>query len=403
MSDTAQGSAPATSWEDPDSEATDRRITDEGVAKLRSRLGAYYKCGPYRTEITEDDLRNFTVSHGDWNPLFFDPEYGRTTRFGTQIAHPCFTDVVKHHTAAAIGALPGIHTFHAGNDLEFFRPVRVGDVIGPTFRPWRSVDKQGTFAGRMVTQDMEIVFRNQHDELVGVAHGNVFRVVREQARKRGKYEKQQKEPYSQEQLEQIWDLVDNEEVRGDRPRYWEHVQVGDEVGPIVRGPLRTVEISFRNWFGAGNLTGAGGMTYGGHYYQFEEYLRRPGYAEVEETTGVMDHPHRGHWEDSFARKIGVPGIYDVAVQRTAWLSTLATNWCGDDGWLRRIWCEFRKFNVEGDTTWITGKVVRKWIEGRQHLVEIEIESLNQRGESSTPGGAWVVLPSVHPGSYVPGV
>ncbi|MGZ3318596.1 MAG: glycoside hydrolase N-terminal domain-containing protein, partial [Isosphaeraceae bacterium] len=75
----------------------------------------------------------------------------------------------------------------------------------------------------------------------------------------------------------------------------------------------------------------GGMVYGGHYYQFEEYLRRPGLAEVEEGTGVMDHPHRGHWEESFARKIGVPGVYDIAVQRTAWMTTLMTNWAGDAG------------------------------------------------------------------------
>src|SRR5690606_32040565 len=82
----------------------ERRITDEGVAELRSRLGAYYKSGPYRIEITDDDLRNFAISHGDWNPLFIDPDYGRGTRYGSHIAHPCFTDVVKHHTAAAIGA-----------------------------------------------------------------------------------------------------------------------------------------------------------------------------------------------------------------------------------------------------------------------------------------------------------
>ena len=160
-------------------------------------------------------------------------------------------------------------------------------------------------------------------------------------------------------------------------------------------------ISFRNWFGGGVLTGAGGMTYGGHYYQFEEYMRRPGYAEEEEETGVPDHPHRGHWEEAFTRKIGVPGIYDIAVQRTAWITTLFTNWVGDDGWVRRSWCEFRRFNVEGDTTWITGTVTRKWIEGRTHLVEIAVQSLNQRGESSTPGGGWVILPSRDSDYFVP--
>ena len=154
---------------------------------------------------------------------------------------------------------------------------------------------------------------------------------------------------------------------------WKTSTVGDTLGPIVRGPLRVVEISFRNWAGGGVLTGAGGMAYGGHYYQFEEYLRRPGMAEVEEGTGVMDHPHRGHWEESFARKIGVPGIYDIAVQRTAWMTTLMTNWAGDDGWVRSVNSQFRFFNVEGDTTWLhgTGRPA-SGSKRNLHIVDIDI-------------------------------
>ena len=380
----------------------ERKITDADVEEMRSRIGAYYRSGPYRLDVSSDDIRNHALSNGDANPLYIDPDYGASTRFGGHVGAPTYVDMVKHYTAAAVGGLPGIHAFHAGNDIEFFRPVRAGDVIGPTYRPSRVEDKEGKFAGRMVAVDMEIMYRNQRDQLVAIAHGNIFRLVREQARKRGKYDAQQKEPYSQAQLEKIWDLYDSEEIRGPKPRYWEEVEIGEVLGPIVRGPLRVVEISFRNWFGGGRLTGAGGMTYGGHYYQFEEYVRRPGYAEEEETTGVPDHPHRGHWEPAFARKIGVPGIYDIAVQRTAWIATLLTNWMGDDGWLRRVWCEFRRFNVEGDTTWMTGKVVGKRVDGRSHLVEIEVESVNQRGEHSTPGGGWVILPSHDTQSWVPG-
>lgn len=378
-----------------------REITDEAIAAMRTRVGAYYRSGPYRIDISSDDIVNHARSNGDLNPLFVDPSYGPATRYRSQIAAPTYLDMVKHYTAAAVGGLPGIHAFHAGNDIDFFRPVRPGDTIGPTFRPWKVEEKEGAFAGRMVATDMEILYRNQRDEAVAIAHGNVFRVVRERAAARGKYSEQRKEPYTLEQLERIWELYDAEEVRGPEPRYFEDVEVGDVIGPIVRGPLRVVEISFRGWFGGGRLTGAGGMTYGGHYYQFEEYMRRPGYAEHEEATGVPDHPHRGHWEEAFTRKIGVPGIYDVAVQRTAWLTTLLTNWAGDAGWVRRVWCEFRKFNVEADTTWITGKVVGKRVKGTVHLIEIEIDSVNQRGESSTPGGGWVILPSRHAESFVP--
>ena len=323
-------------------------------------------------------------------------------RFGGVIAPPTYVDVIKHYTATAIGGLPGVHAFHVGNSVEFFAPVRPGDVIGPTFRPWKMAEKSGKFAGRMIAVDCEITYRNQRDELVAIGHGEIFRVVRETARSRGKYADQQKQPYTQEQLEEIWKVAESETVRGAQARYWEDVQVGDKIGPIVRGPLRVMEISFRNWHGGGLLTGAGGMVYGGHYFQFEEYLRRPGLAEVEEGTGVMDHPHRGHWEEAFARKIGVPGIYDIAVQRTAWMTTLMTNWCGDAGWVRSVNSQFRFFNVEGDTSWITGTVTGKRVEGKLHFIDIDIQIVNQREEVSTTGGGSVILPTRAAGSFVPG-
>ena len=377
-------------------------ITDEGIADLQERLGAYYQSGPYRLVVTADDIRANAVANGDLNPLFNDAEYAAKSRFGSLIAPPTYVDLVKHYTATGIGGLPGVHAFHVGNAVEFFAPVRPGDVIGPTYRPWKLSEKAGKFAGKMVSIDCEIVYRNQRDELVAVAHGEVFRVVRESARNRGKYANQKKEPYTLEQLEQIWKVAQNEEVRGNVPRYWEDVQVGEALGPIVRGPLRVVEISFRNWAGGGLLTGAGGMVYGGHFYQFEEYLRRPGLAEVEENTGVMDHPHRGHWEESFARKIGVPGVYDIAVQRTAWMTTLMTNWVGDEGWVRSVNSQFRLFNVEGDTSWVTGNVTGKRVEGNLHIIDIEISCTNQRGEVSTTGSGSTILPARAAGAVVPG-
>jgi len=381
---------------------TTGQITDEGIADLEERLGAYYQSGPYRLVVTADDIRNNAEANGDLNPLFSDADYASRTRFRGLIAPPTYVDLIKHYTATAIGGLPGVHAFHVGNAVEFFAPARPGDVIGPTFRPWKISEKVGKFAGRMVSVDCEIIYRNQRDELVAIAHGEVFRVVRETARSRGKYADQKKELYTREQLEAIWQIAESEEIRGAQPRYWEDIGVGDTLGPIVRGPLRVVEISFRNWAGGGLLTGAGGMVYGGHFFQFEEYLRRPGLAEVEEGTGVMDHPHRGHWEESFARKIGVPGVYDIAVQRTAWMTTLLTNWVGDDGWVRSIASQFRFFNVEGDTTWITGTVTGKRVEGSLHLVDVDIRCVNQREEVSTTGGGSMVLPTRAPGAFVPG-
>ena len=97
------------------------RITDEGVENLGSRLGSYYKGGPTLVEITEDSIYNYAVDNGDANPLYVDPDHAARSRFGGLIAPPAIVDVIKHYTAGMVGGLPGVHQFHSGNDVTFYR------------------------------------------------------------------------------------------------------------------------------------------------------------------------------------------------------------------------------------------------------------------------------------------
>jgi hypothetical protein len=67
---------------------------------------------------------------------------------------------------------------------------------------------------------------------------------------------------------------------------------------------------------------------------------------------------------------------------------------GDDAWLWKLDCQFRKFNYVGDTHHMRGTVVRKYVtdDGR-HTVDLDIWGENQRGEITTPGHASILLPS----------
>jgi hypothetical protein len=64
---------------------------------------------------------------------------------------------------------------------------------------------------------------------------------------------------------------------------------------------------------------------------------------------------------------------------------------GDDAILKRLRGELRRFNVVGDTTWITGTVSRKYVKDGYALVDIDIVGENQRGELTTKGVATVHL------------
>ena len=66
------------------------RITEDAVADLRSRIGKPIKrvTAPFYREINDDAARNFAHAIGDDNPLWTDPSYGATTRWGAQLAPP---------------------------------------------------------------------------------------------------------------------------------------------------------------------------------------------------------------------------------------------------------------------------------------------------------------------------
>ena len=61
---------------------------------------------------------------------------------------------------------------------------------------------------------------------------------------------------------------------------------------------------------------------------------------------------RVHWDPEFARRSGNPTTFDYGRMRETWLIHLCTDWMGDDAWLWKLDCEFRRFNYVGDTQWL---------------------------------------------------
>ena len=72
-----------------DSGRARRKITDEGIAKIRARIGkGFTGRRPWRTEVTRDAIYHLALAIGDLNPLYLDEEYAAKTRWGTLLAPP---------------------------------------------------------------------------------------------------------------------------------------------------------------------------------------------------------------------------------------------------------------------------------------------------------------------------
>ncbi|MCK5238664.1 MAG: MaoC family dehydratase [Candidatus Thorarchaeota archaeon] len=77
--------------------------------------------------ISEDDIQKFGELSGDLNPLHFNEEWAKTTRFNGRIAHGA---LIAAFISQAIGMkLPGPGILYLGQQLSFRAPVRIGDTI----------------------------------------------------------------------------------------------------------------------------------------------------------------------------------------------------------------------------------------------------------------------------------
>ncbi len=361
-------------------------ITDEKIAELRKRIGVVWKPRrPYfNTAATKDAIRHFCDGIGDTNPLYTDEEYARKSKYGSLVAAPCFLYSV--YWAAQGRGMPGIHAWHSGDEWEFYLPIKAGDSFTYTNEMVDVQVKKSKMAELTVIQYHDIRYYNQTGKLVAKALDWCVRAGRKSSGEKGKYKDISSATYTPEQMKSIYADYDAEEIRGANPRYWEDVNVEDNLTPVVKGPLSRRDIYA--W-----LIGAGSPFMRAHGLALSFLKRHPGTDMTDSQTGMADVPELVHMEDTRAQEIGLPGAYDYGCQRITWLGNLITNWMGDDGFLKKLNGRLQRFNIIGDTTWCKGKVVKKYVENNEHLVDIECWAENQSGVKTLLGSATVLLPA----------
>ena len=360
-------------------------LWDGALEEARSLIGVDLRRTnqTWNTEAAPDSVRHFCWALGDENPLFCNPAYGASTRWKSALAPGCFLYTID--TTVVAPKLRGIQWLYGGTDFEWYHPIRHRDSFTVRARLIDAVEKRGGKAKRFIIQTGEVLYTNQHGELVCRALGSTARVPRAKAEGGLKYEARDTHRYTAEELEHIAHAIENEELRGAVPRHWEDVEIGVEVQPMLKGPLNITDMIC--WYSGG------GHSYQAHRRATMHRLRHPADAYVNPKTGAQDSAARGHAEAKMAREVGMPGGYDVGPQRISWMGQLMTNWMGDHGFLRRLNVSVRRPNIFGDVSWCRAKPVDKRIEDRVHLVELELWVQNQLDEVTAKGSAIVELPT----------
>ncbi|WP_035613269.1 dehydratase [Hyphomonas johnsonii] len=390
-----------------DTETSVGTITDEDIDRARRQIGvpkfAYNK--PYNEFASTDSMRHFAFGCGDDNPLFTSRDYGRSTRWGDQIAFPLFLHTTGTNLtpkpdgelkALFKGLFRGVGKYYTGVDWTFWRPLYPDQkVFVERVTSNIEVRAGSSFSGgRTVTETYRDLYVDHAGVPVGRREEHYLSAERSGTKKSGKYSGIERQTYTPEDIAEIDKVYAAECLRGSELRWWEDVEVGDDVTPVAKGPLTMVDIiSYHMGMG---LSSSGIGPLGLNYKQ---RMKMPAFF-VPDKYGVPDVVQRVHWDHQRAQDLGLPSSYDYGQMRTSWLMHLVTKWMGDDAWLWKFSCQSREFNFMGDTTICSGKVIAKREEGIHRVVDLKLASTNQRGQDTAPGTATVILPSRETGPVV---
>lgn len=373
--------------------APDNLTIDQYVADLRERIGTKYvnewsramfgpkMPGPYHafnTEAHPDSLRKFCDAVGDLNPIFRDVGYGETTDYGAFLMHPAFLYSVAygHYPDPQKYAPPSQYQgLYGGDELKWFEVIKAGEKFDTvtTVPVDIQIKNTRTLGDVIMIYGLNEFFRRGTDHKLGEC---LFWTIQ---RKGAFHEREKSEPvrHTKEFVEQVHAEQDAEIIRGSLPRFWEDVNVGDDLQPVVRGPYTAMEAGA--WL-------VGGM---GERFFISDRLGR----YIHETTGwsIWDEQlslHKNFHEHTVGEK-----AMGAGAQRSSWVATMLTNWMGDAGQLRRLRTEHRLRGQFGNVYYAKGRVASKRVESEQHLVEIDCGVVNHAGGRHLIGSATIALPT----------
>jgi acyl dehydratase len=136
-------------------------------------------------------------------------------------------------------------------------------------------------------------------------------------------------------------------------RYFEDVNVDDELDPVEKLPTADLAVDF---FGRDNPT-------------------NPAFADAEA-----------------GKRMGVGGALVPGMLKIAWMTQFVSDWAGPGSYVRNLRVAYRRPDVADKPLTLAGRVVDKREEDGKNIVELEIVTLAE-GEPSVRGNVQVEMPA----------
>lgn len=383
------------------------------LSDVDHRVGKPVGGGQLWDPCSASDIRRWVMAMDNPNPLHWDEEFARASRYGGIIAPQSIAVALDYGHGAApacVGRIPGSHLIFGGEEWWFYgTPVRPGDKLfqDRRFHDYKVADT--SFAGPTMFSRGDTVHRNQHGALVARERSTAIRYLAEEANKRGKYENQLGEikRWTAEELTEI-DALRHEwllTTRSGISPHFDEVKVGDTLPRRVLGPhtIASFTTEYRaflfNIWGTFEWVAPDGVD--------DPWVNQdPGWVDGfgfdEEGAridprlrdGLYVGPSRGHIDADKAGEVGMARAYGYGATMGAWCTDYLANWAGNDGMVRHIKSDFRTPAFEGDVTYFDAEVIDKQTDTTWGvpLVQVKLRLTNQDSGVLVSSTAEIELP-----------
>jgi acyl dehydratase len=383
------------------------------LSDVDPRVGVPVGGGEPWEPVAASDVRRWVMAMDYANPMHYDEEFARASRFSRLVAPQSFAaaiDYVHGVRPSLVGHIPGSHMIFGGEEWWFYGPrIFPGDRIthDRIFQGYKMAETK--FAGPTMFSYGDTTHRNDRGETIAKARSTSVRYLAEEAEKRGFYRQQAPAPkWTREALEEVaktrldW-IRSNRE--GHSPRYAE-LKTGDPLPRRALGPhsIESFTTEYRafvfNAWGAFRLVAPEGVEdpwinqdagWVGDFAWDLEAAR----IDPRESDGLYVGPSRGHTDASRAERIGMPRRYGYGASMGAWITDYLAYWAGSDGLVRHVNSQFRAPAFEHDVTYLDAEVTGKRAESDfgVPVVDVRLVMTNQDGAELVRGTAEIQLPA----------
>ena len=358
------------------------------------------------------DIRRWVQAMDYANPIHWDEQFARDAGYDSIVAPQSFTVCMDYGHGchpASIGNIPGSHLIFGGEEWWYYGGNRLkpGDKLTQErrFDGYSVADTK--FAGPTVFTRGDTVHRNQHGALVAKERATAIRYLREEAKKRAVYNKENRVPkkWTAEELEAVqrtrldWILSNRE---GRTPHY-EEVSVGDKLPRRAIGPHSVVTFALecrahrQNIWGTYQWNAPEGVVDPAHnpmgFSENMSYDWEARKIDPRQGDGLFYGPSSGHINADKGESVGMGGTYGYGSSMNSWFVDYVAYWAGLKGFIWHSNCQFRSPAFEGDVTYLDGEVIEK-VDASPFgmpIVKVKVKQTTQDGDVILSGIADVEI------------